>query len=262
MTATGGLSDNQNSGAKAAPAGQMSEKQQALAQTLDRIERSRLENQRPAGSVSLVAVSKKFDAAAVLDVASGGQMHFGENYVQEGCEKIQQIRLARPDLVWHFIGPLQSNKTQSVAQHFDWVDSVDRLKIAQRLSEQRPAGLAALQVCIQINISGEVTKSGCHADELTPLALAIAALPKCQLRGLMCIPEATIDSQQTVLTEQFKQMNQLFAQTKSRLEAGGFDATSFDTLSMGMSGDLELAIQYGSTSVRVGTAIFGARPKV
>ena len=256
MTATGGLSDQQFSGTKAA----LTIKQQALGLTLQRIERAVLAARRPPQCVELVAVSKKFDAAAVLEVASSGQLAFGENFVQEGCQKIREIKPLRPDLIWHFIGPLQSNKTRPVAELFDWVDSVDRLKIAQRLSEQRPQALAALQLCIQVNISGEATKSGCKPSELSELAQAVAALPNCQLRGLMCIPEPLEGRAEESLAQQFNQMNQLFDQTKNRLLNGGLDVTQFDTLSMGMSGDIELAVASGSTSVRIGTAIFGARP--
>ena len=256
MTATGGLSDQQFSGAKAP----LTIKQQAHAITLQRIERAVMAAGRPPQCVELIAVSKKFDAAAVLEIAAKGQLAFGENFVQEGCQKIQAIRPIRPDLIWHFIGPLQSNKTRPVAEYFDWVDTVDRLKIAQRLSEQRPTILAPLQLCIQVNISGEASKSGCNPNELFELAIAIAALPNCQLRGLMCIPEPLVARAEASLVQQFEQMKQLFDQTKSRLIEGGFAEKQFDTLSMGMSGDLELAIANGSTSVRVGTAIFGARP--
>ena len=256
MTATGGLSDQQFSGTKAA----LTVKQQALAMTLQRIDRAVVAAGRPKNCVELVAVSKKFDAAAVLEVAAMGQLIFGENFVQEGCQKILEIRPIRPDLIWHFIGPLQSNKTRPVAEHFDWVDSIERLKIAQRLSEQRPAKLAPLQLCIQVNISGEASKSGCKPIELFELALSIATLPNCQLRGLMCIPEPLEGRAQESLAHQFKQMAQLFDQTKSCLLTGGFEVGLFDTLSMGMSGDIELAISGGSTSVRIGTAIFGARP--
>ena len=256
MTATGGLSDQRISGNQVA----LTIKQQALGMTLQRIERAVLAAKRPPQCVELVAVSKKFDALAVLEIANCGQLAFGENFVQEGCQKIRDIKPVRPDLIWHFIGPLQSNKTRPVAELFDWVDSVDRLKIAQRLSEQRPKALAPLQLCIQVNISGEVTKSGCTPTELNDLVSAIAELPNCQLRGLMCIPEPLEGRAEESLIQQFEQMNQLLIQAKNRLLKDGLDAGLFDTLSMGMSGDIELAVACGSTSVRVGTAIFGARP--
>ena len=203
---------------------------------------------RPASSVRLLAVSKTFDAAAVRAAHAAGQTWFGENYIQEGVDKI--AALGDLPLVWHCIGPIQSNKTRLVAEHFDWVHSVDRLKIAQRLSEQRPAGLAPLQVCLQVNVDGGATKAGVPPAEALALARAVAALPRLQLRGLMSIPEPAPDfaSQKAVHDQTFR-LWQSFRDTGLPL----------DTLSMGMSGDLEAAIHAGSTLVRVGTAIFGGR---
>ena len=206
---------------------------------------------RPIDSVQLLAVSKTFPAAAVAAVAALGQRDFGENYVQEGVDKIVALKSVA-GLVWHCIGPLQSNKTRLVAEHFDWVHSVDRLKIAQRLSEQRPAHLPPLQVCLQVNIDGGPTKAGVAPAEALALAQAVAALPRLALRGVMTIPDAVdgFDAQLAVHT----QAKHLFEELQTAL-----GLPHFDTLSMGMSADLEAAIQAGSTMVRVGTAVFGAR---
>lgn len=204
---------------------------------------------RKADSITLLAVSKTKPLADVLDAARAGQLAFGENYAQEGVDKL----LAAPrehELVWHFIGPLQSNKTRLVAEHFDWVHSVDRLKIAERLSQQRPANLRPLNVCIQINVSGEASKSGCVPAEATSLCHAVAALPGLRLRGLMAIPEATDDMQSQRLP--FRQLRYIYEQLRS-------EGLALDTLSMGMSHDLEAAIAEGATLVRIGTAIFGER---
>ncbi|MGQ0711538.1 MAG: YggS family pyridoxal phosphate-dependent enzyme [Rhodoferax sp.] len=203
---------------------------------------------RTEGAVQLLAVSKTFGAEAVREAARAGQRAFGENYIQEGVDKIQA--LASLGLQWHCIGPVQSNKTRLVAQHFDWVHTVDRPKIAQRLSEQRPAQLAPLQVCLQVNVDGGATKSGVAPQELWALAEAVAPLPRLRLRGLMCIPEPATDfiAQCAV----FMRANALFDQMRERFDG-------IDTLSMGMSADLEAAIHSGSTLVRVGSAIFGAR---
>jgi PLP dependent protein len=210
---------------------------------------------RSRGEVTLVAVSKTFEAAAVLAATQAGQRQFGENYVQEMVEKQEQLRVLAPhlQLVWHLIGPLQSNKTRVVAEQADWVQSVDRLKIAQRLSEQRPPALAPLQVLIQVNISGELSKSGVAPDEVTALAAAITELPRLRLRGLMAVPQP--DAAPTVLRQQFAQMRQLF--DRLRVQHG----EAIDTLSLGMSADLELAIAEGATLVRIGTAIFGTRSR-
>ncbi|MFT3719116.1 YggS family pyridoxal phosphate-dependent enzyme [Pseudorhodoferax sp.] len=215
---------------------------------------------RRADSVELLAVSKTMPVAAVLEACAAGQRAFGENYVQEGVAKIQAVRAweaesgAAPAAVqWHLIGPLQSNKTRLAATHFDWFHGVDRLKIAQRLSEQRPAELAPLQVCIQVNIDGGGNKSGVVPQEAAALAAAVAALPRLVLRGLMTVPEpvAGFAAQRAV----HARAHEMFEQ----LRAGGGLGPAFDTLSMGMTADLEAAIAAGSTLVRVGTAIFGAR---
>lgn len=205
---------------------------------------------RTPGEVAVLAVSKTWPVASILEAARAGQRAFGENYVQEGVAKIEALRDS--DLEWHFVGPLQSNKSRAVAMHFDWVHSVDRGKLAERLSAQRDAALAPLNVCIQVNVSGEASKSGVAPDEVVPLAETIAALPRLRLRGLMCIPEPDGDSQ--VLHGRFRTLRLLLEE----LNARGF---SLDTLSMGMSEDLEVAVAEGSTLVRVGTAIFGARTK-
>lgn len=199
-------------------------------------------------SVRLLAVSKTWPLASVINAADAGQKAFGENYVQEGVDKVTATR-DRP-LEWHFIGPLQSNKSRLVAEHFDWVHSVDRLKVAERLSAQRPAHLPPLQVCIQVNVSGEASKSGCAPDEALALCQAVATLPGLSLRGLMAIPEPTDDpaAQRTP----FRQVREIF----EHIRAAGFP---LDTLSMGMSHDLEAAIAEGATIVRIGTAIFGER---
>lgn len=203
---------------------------------------------RPADAVRLLAVSKTWNAERVREAAAAGQREFGENYVQEGLEKVAE--LAALKLEWHFIGPLQSNKTRAVAENFAWVHSLDRLKIAERLAAQRPGELAPLQVCIQVNVSGEASKSGCSPIEAAALAHAVAALPSLRLRGLMAIPEPTANIQ--LLRSRFAVLRQV----RDELNAAGL---ALDTLSMGMSHDLETAIMEGATLVRVGTAIFGDR---
>lgn len=205
---------------------------------------------RPAGDVMLLAVSKTFSPEAIRAACASGQAAFGENYVQEGIDKIAALADLRATLEWHFIGPLQSNKTRQVAEHFDWVHTVDRLKIAQRLSDQRPPHLAPLQVCIQVNVSGEASKSGVAPADTLALAHAIAALPRLRLRGLMAIPEPLGDF--TAQRKPFAEMHALLQD----LRAAGLVV---DTLSMGMSADAEAAIAEGATMVRIGTAIFGAR---
>ena len=200
--------------------------------------------------VTLLAVSKTFGAEAVRTAAAAGQRAFGENYVQEGIDKIAQLRdLA---LEWHCIGPLQSNKTRPVAEHFDWVHTVDRLKIAERLSAQRPEGLGPLNVCIQVNIDGGPTKSGVAPADALALARAVAALPGLKLRGIMTIPEPAPDFEAACAVHE--RATALFDQ----LNAEGLE---LDTLSMGMSADLEAAVAAGSTMVRIGTAIFGVRAR-
>lgn len=213
-----------------------------------RIARASVDAGRDPAEVRLLAVSKTWPADHVREAAAAGQRAFGENYVQEGVEKVDAL----PDLAleWHFIGPLQSNKTRPVAGRFAWVHSVDRLRIAQRLSEQRDVHLPPLQVCIQVNVSGEASKSGVAPLELPELARAVAALPRLKLRGLMAIPEPTSDV--ALQRERFAALRHL----RDALNAEGL---LLDTLSMGMSDDLEAAIAEGSTMVRVGTAIFGAR---
>lgn len=205
---------------------------------------------RDPASVSLVAVSKTFPADAVAAAHAAGQAAFGENYVQEAVDKIEALRPQRDELQWHFIGPIQSNKTRVIAEQFDWVQSIDRLKVAQRLSEQRPAGLAPLNVLLQVNISGEASKSGVAPADLQALAHAVGQLPRLRLRGLMAIPEPDADA--TRQRAPLAAMRALF----DRLRTAGFD---IDTLSMGMSADLESAVLEGSTMVRIGTAIFGER---
>jgi pyridoxal phosphate enzyme (YggS family) len=206
--------------------------------------------QRPVQTVTLLAVSKTFPATAVLEAHAAGQRAFGENYVQEALDKIQALASLRSELEWHLIGPLQSNKTRVVAEAFDWVHSVDRLKIAQRLSEQRPEQMPALQVCLQVNISGEASKSGVPPAEVPALARAVGALPRLKLRGLMAIPEPAGDFE--AQRRPHRALRELLAQ----LQAEGL---ALDTLSMGMSADLEAAVAEGATIVRVGTAIFGGR---
>ena len=203
---------------------------------------------RPPESVRLLAVSKTWPAEAVAVAAKAGQVAFGENYVQEGVEKV--AALCDLGLEWHFIGPLQSNKSRLVAEHFDWVHTLDRLKIAERLSAQRPAHCPPLQVCVQVNVSGEASKSGCAPAEAAALCRAVAALPGLRLRGLMAIPAPEADPVRQ--RQPFSILHQLF----DSLRAEGLE---LDTLSMGMSDDLEAAIAEGSTLVRVGSAIFGAR---
>jgi pyridoxal phosphate enzyme (YggS family) len=219
-----------------------------LQETRSRIARACAAAGRTAESVTLLAVSKTFGADAVREAHAAGQRRFGENYVQEALAKIEALADLRAGLEWHLIGPLQSNKTRAVAEAFDWVQSVDRLKIAERLSDQRPAHLPPLQVCLQVNISAEASKSGVAPDEVAALARAVAPLPRLVLRGLMAIPEPGPDAGR--------------AHAALRALMGRVNAEcglALDTLSMGMSADLEAAIAEGATLVRVGTAIFGSR---
>ncbi|WP_100643061.1 YggS family pyridoxal phosphate-dependent enzyme [Alteromonas facilis] len=204
---------------------------------------------RPANSVKLLAVSKTKPVSDLRQAYDAGQRLFGENYVQEGIEKIQQMR-SFTDIEWHFIGPLQSNKTKAVAEHFDWVQSIDRLKIARRLSEQRPHDMAPLNVCIQINIDDEETKSGVLASDVKDFAQEIADYGQLRLRGVMAIPSASSSGAQQIAS--FRAMQNIFDDLKATY-------SSIDTLSIGMSNDASLAIQHGSTMVRLGTAIFGSR---
>ena len=208
---------------------------------------------RPAQDITLLAVTKTFGPEVVREAVAAGQRAFGENYVQEALAKLEQLTDLRASLEWHLIGPLQSNKTRVVAEHFDWVQSVDRLKIAERLSAQRPLNLPALNVCLQVNISGEASKSGLAPSELAAVAQAVAKLPRLRLRGLMAVPEGTGDgADQAALLAPHQALHALF----ETLLAQGL---SLDTVSTGMSGDLEPAIAAGSTMVRVGSAIFGHR---
>lgn len=200
---------------------------------------------RDPASVGLLAVAKTQPAGAVREAYDAGVRHVGENYLQEALDK--QAALRDLPLCWHFIGPIQSNKTRPIAEHFDWVHSVDRLKIAERLSTQRPAELAPLNVCLQVNVSGEASKSGCAPEDVPALARAIGALPNLALRGLMAIPEATDDP---------SAQRAAFARLRRLRDALDLP---LDTLSMGMSEDLEAAIAEGATWVRIGTALFGAR---
>ena len=203
---------------------------------------------RQPDEIALLAVGKGWPASALREAVAAGQRAFGENYVQEGLAKVAE--LAPLQIEWHFIGPLQSNKTRAVAECFAWVHSIDRLKIAERLSEQRPAGLPPLQVCLQVNVSGETSKSGVAPHQVAALAREIAALPRLRLRGLMAIPEALAD---------FAEQRAALRSLRAIYDGLRHDGLSLDTLSMGMSHDLEAAVAEGSTLVRVGTAIFGER---
>ncbi|SFX34708.1 hypothetical protein SAMN03159390_01306 [Pseudomonas sp. NFACC49-2] len=216
-----------------------------IALVVSRIRAAEQAARRPEHSVQLLAVSKTKPAQALREAYAAGLRDFGENYLQEALGK--QAELTDLPLIWHFIGPIQSNKTRAIAEHFAWVHSVDRLKIAQRLSEQRPSGLPPLNICIQVNVSGEASKSGCTPADLPALAHAIDALPRLKLRGLMAIPEPTED--RAAQDAAFAAVQRLQASLDLPL----------DTLSMGMSHDLESAIAQGATWVRIGTALFGAR---
>jgi len=221
-----------------------------LDEVRQRIAQAAADASRDASAVTLLAVSKTFPAEDVRAAFDAGQRAFGENYVQEAVAKIAELADLRSQIEWHFIGPLQSNKTKVVAENFDWVHSVDRLKIAERLSDQRGDKMAALNVCLQVNVSGEASKSGVTPDEALTLARAVAALPHLRLRGLMAIPEpaGTLDEQRAP--------HRRLREIMDTLRAEGLE---LDTLSMGMSADIEAAILEGATMVRIGTAIFGAR---
>jgi PLP dependent protein len=215
-----------------------------------RVARACVLTSRPVESVTLLVVSKTFGPEFVREAVAAGERCFGENYVAEAVEKIAALADLRGRIEWHLIGPLQSNKTRVVAEAFDWVHSVDRLKIAQRLSDQRPAHLPPLQICLQVNISGEASKSGLPVDDVLAVALEVDALPRVKLRGLMAIPEPAADF------ESQRAPHRRLRELLGTLQAEGLDV---DTLSIGMSADLEAAIAEGATIVRVGTAIFGAR---
>ncbi len=220
-----------------------------LAKVTARIHQAAAAAGRNPQTVQLIAVSKTQPAQALREAYTWGQRAFGENYLQEALDKQAQLADLE-DLTWHFIGPIQSNKTRPIAEHFDWVHSVDRLKIAQRLHEQRPDKLPPLEICVQVNIDDESTKSGVGLAELPALVAAIAPLNRLKLRGLMAIPAVTYNQAQQRLA---------FAKLRLALEALNKQGHGLDTLSMGMSGDLEAAIAEGATHVRVGTDIFGAR---
>jgi len=223
-----------------------------LQAVLERIRAVKIHSGREGDLVELLAVSKTFGADAVIEAADAGQSAFGENYLQEALDKKQAVQALRPDLLlkWHFIGPIQSNKTRPIAENFDWVHSVEREKIAQRLADQRPAHLPPLNVCLQVNVSGEASKSGVAPEELPALAQAVAKLPQLKLRGLMAIPEPEDD---------LEQQRAPFRALRTMLEQLRAQGLELDTLSMGMSGDMDAAIAEGATVVRVGTAIFGKR---
>jgi pyridoxal phosphate enzyme (YggS family) len=221
-----------------------------LQQVRHRISQACALAQRDVQSVTLLAVSKTFGADAVREAYRAGQRAFGENYVQEGLAKIDALADLRAAIEWHLIGPLQSNKTREVAAAFDWVHTIDRLKIAERLSAQRPSALPPLSVCLQVNVSGEASKSGVAPTEVPALAHAVAALPRLQLRGLMSIPEPV---------EGFEAQRAPHRQLRELFDALRSAGLALDTLSIGMSADLEAAIAEGATIVRIGSAIFGER---
>lgn len=223
----------------------------SITENLTRI-RADVESAAQGRDVTLLAVSKTFGVDAIDEAIVAGQRAFGENYVQEGVEKVKYFKAKYPemDIEWHMIGPLQSNKTRLVAEHFDWVQSVDREKIAKRLSEQRPEGLSDLNILIEVNVDLEDSKSGVEIDEVEELLAKLVTLPKIKVRGLMCIPNPNLPIALTLLA--FRKMKALFESLKTK----GFD---LDVLSMGMSSDFVEAIQEGATVVRVGSAIFGAR---
>ena len=219
-----------------------------IAKLRQRIADAEQKYQRHAGSVQLIAVSKTRPAGMIRAAAEAGALHIGENYLQEALAK--QTELTDLPLCWHFIGPIQSNKTAAIAAHFDWVHSVDREKIARRLNEQRPADLPPLNICLQLNVSGEASKSGVTPDQLEALATAVAALPRLRLRGVMAIPQVSAD---------LAAQRASFAEVRAAVALLQRTYPSIDTLSMGMSGDMEAAIAEGATMVRIGTDIFGAR---
>lgn len=203
---------------------------------------------RSPDEVRLLAVSKKKPAAAVLEAYAAGQRDFGENFVQEGLEKIEAVN--QVDVIWHFVGHLQANKTRDVARHFQWVHTIDRFKIARRLNEQRPEDAPPLNVCIEVNIDAEASKSGASVDEVASLAAAVDELPRLKLRGLMCLP---------AIRDTFEEQRRPFARLRELLQSLNASGLSMDTLSMGMTADYAAAIREGATIVRIGTAIFGAR---
>lgn len=228
-----------------------------LAERFQTLQTQIAQQQTPFGQdVQLLAVSKTRSSTEILEIHKLGQTAFGENYIQEAVDKIQQLKDYPID--WHFIGPLQSNKSRLAAENFAWVHTIDRLKIAKRLNDQRPTSMPPLNVCIQVNIDNEDTKSGFLANQVIEAALEIAKLSQLSLRGLMTIPQATDDRHQQ--QQSFTRMKALHDQVKQALRQNNLDDNTFDTLSMGMSGDMDAAIQCGATIVRIGTAIFGPRP--
>jgi len=220
-----------------------------LAQVIARVHEAAQRAGRDPAAITLLAVSKMQSPQAVCEAAQAGQQDFGENYLQEALDK--QIAVANPALIWHFIGLIQSNKTRAIAENFAWVHSIDRLRIAQRLSAQRPAHAPPLNVCIEVNVSGEASKSGVAPEAVAALAEQVTALPQLKLRGLMAIPAPSLDVQR---------QRQTFAQVRALFDALKQRGLNLDTLSMGMSDDMEAAIAEDATIVRIGTAIFGARP--
>ncbi|MHB8915541.1 MAG: YggS family pyridoxal phosphate-dependent enzyme [Thiobacillus sp.] len=220
-----------------------------LAQVKARVHEAAQRAGRDPAAITLLAVSKMQSPQTVCEAAQAGQQDFGENYLQEALDK--QIAVANPALIWHFIGPIQSNKTRAIAENFAWVHSIDRLRIAQRLSAQRPAHAPPLNVCIEVNVSGEASKSGVAPEAVVALAEQVTALPQLKLRGLMAIPAPSSDVQR---------QRQAFAQVRALFDALKQGGLNLDTLSMGMSDDMEAAIAEDATIVRIGTAIFGARP--
>ena len=221
-----------------------------LANVRDLLAKFATDADRDAASIRLLAVSKKQPISSVIEAAAAGQRDFGENFVQEGLEKIAGTK--RDDLSWHYIGHLQSNKTQAVADHFDWVHTVDRFKIAERLSNQRPRQMRDLNICLQVNIDNEPGKSGIAVIEVMALARKIAVLPRIRLRGLMCLPK---------MRSGFNAQREPFARLRELSDTLLTDGIEVDTLSMGMSGDFQAAILEGSTIVRIGTAVFGPRER-
>jgi pyridoxal phosphate enzyme, YggS family len=221
-----------------------------ITQVTTRIEKAALHANRNPQDITLLAVSKRQPEDAILEAYRSGLRHFGENYVQEALAKIERLKL--PQAVWHFIGPIQSNKTSQIAEHFHWVHAIERLKIARRLSEQRNPKYPPLNVCLQINIDNETTKAGVTPEDAEALALQITELPNLNLRGLMAIPLRAVIPQHN--DDAFTRMKQLFKRLKKH-----DSLSTIDTLSMGMSTDMESAIQQGATIVRVGTALFGPR---
>lgn len=227
-----------------------------IAVTLARINRAADSYDRKRSTISLLAVSKKQSVEAIQAAVAAGLIDFGENYLQEAEQKIQQLQAL--NLSWHYIGGIQSNKTQTIARLFNWVHSVDRIKLARRLSDQRPVGMPPLNICLQVNIDNEEAKSGFDADHISAAVTEINRLPRLQLRGLMAIPAQS--NNEAEQRDSFSRMRTLFDSVKDAIEAVN-DKASFDTLSMGMSADLESAIAEGATIVRVGTDIFGPRDK-